>query len=206
MRLGVFGGTFDPVHTGHLVAAETAREAADLDLVMFVPAGEPWLKDGEVVGAKLDRLRMVELAIEGNDRFAASDVELQRPGPTYSADTLEELRDQRPGDQLFLIAGMDALADFGRWSRPQRILELATLVGVTRPGHGGLDRVQLDGISAGVSGRVIVAEGPLLDVSATDLRQRFGRGASVRYLVSESVERYIYENGLYGAVKVSNDD
>jgi nicotinate-nucleotide adenylyltransferase len=192
MRLGVFGGTFDPVHTGHLVAAETALEAADLDSVMFVPAGEPWLKDGEVVGTKRDRMRMVELAIEGNDRFMPSDMELQRPGPTYSADTLEELRNQRPGDQLFLIAGMDALADF--------------LVGVARPGHGGLDRVQLDGIRPGAAGQVIVAEGPLLDVSATDLRQRFIRGASVRYLVPEAVERYIYENGLYGAVRVSNYD
>jgi nicotinate-nucleotide adenylyltransferase len=206
MRLGVFGGTFDPVHTGHLVAAETAREAADLDSIMFVPAGEPWLKDGEVVGAKLDRMRMVELAIEGNDRFMASDMEIQRSGPTYSSDTLEELRDLRPGDQLFLIAGMDALADFGRWSRPQRILELAALVGVTRPGRGGLDRAQLDGIRSGASGQMIVAEGPLLDVSATDLRQRFKRGASVRYLVHEAVERYIYEHGLYGAMKVSNDD
>ena len=206
MRLGVFGGTFDPVHTGHLVAAETALEAADLDSVMFVPAGEPWLKDGEVVGTKRDRMRMVELAIEGNDRFMPSDMELQRPGPTYSVDTLEELRNQRPGDQLFLIAGMDALADFGRWSRPQRVIELATLVGVARPGHGRLDRVQLDGIRPGAAGQVIVAEGPLLDVSATDLRQRFIRGASVRYLVPEAVERYIYENGLYGAVRVSNYD
>tara|TARA_B100000809_G_C15103240_1_gene517730 strand:+ start:1169 stop:1789 length:621 start_codon:yes stop_codon:yes gene_type:complete len=206
MRLGVFGGTFDPVHTGHLVAAETAMEAADLDSVLFVPAGEPWLKDGEEVGAKRDRMRMVELAIEGNDRFIASDMELQRPGPTYSADTLEELRDQQPGEQLFLIGGMDALADFGRWSRPQRILELATLVGVTRPGHGGLDRAQLDGIRPGASGQVIVAEGPLIDVSATDLRRRLRRGVSVRYLVPEAVERYIYENGLYGTVNGSNDD
>jgi nicotinate-nucleotide adenylyltransferase len=206
MKLGVFGGTFDPVHTGHLVAAETAREAADLDSVMFVPAGEPWLKDGEVVGAKRDRMRMVELAIEGNDRFISSDMELQRPGPTYSADTLEELRDQRPSDRLFLIVGMDALDDFGRWSRPQRILELATLVGVARPGRSGLDRAQLDGIRSGASSDVIVAEGPLLDVSATDLRQRLGRGASVRYLLLEAVERYVYENGLYGTAKVSNDD
>jgi nicotinate-nucleotide adenylyltransferase len=206
MRLGVFGGTFDPVHTGHLVAAETAREAADLDSVMFVPAGEPWLKDGEVVGAKRDRMRMVELAIEGNDRFISSDMELQRPGPTYSADTLEELRDQRPSDRLFLIVGMDALDDFGRWSRPQRILELATLVGVARPGRSGLARAQLDGIRSGASSDVIVAEGPLLDVSATDLRQRLGRGASVRYLLLEAVERYVYENGLYGTAKVSNDD
>lgn len=206
MRLGVFGGTFDPVHTGHLVAAETARQAADLDSIMFVPAGEPWLKDGEVVGAKQDRMRMVELAIDGNNRFIGSDMELQRPGPTYSVDTLEALRDQRPGDQLFLIVGMDALDDFGRWSRPQRILKLATLLGIARPGYNRPDPSQLDDIRPGVSRDVIVAEGPLLDVSATDIRERLGRGASVRYLVPEAVERYIYENGLYGTVKVSNDD
>ena len=206
MRLGVFGGTFDPVHTGHLVAAETARQAADLDSIMFVPAGEPWLKDGEVVGAKKDRMRMVELAIDGNNRFIGSDMEMRRPGQTYSADTLEALRDQRPGDQLFLIVGMDALDDFGRWSRPQRILKLATLLGIARPGYNRPDPPNLEDIWPGVSRDVIVAEGPLLDVSSTDIRGRLGRGASVRYLVPEVVERYIYENGLYGTVKVSNDD
>ena len=206
MRLGVFGGTFDPVHTGHLVAAETAIQAADLDSIMFVPAGEPWLKDGEVVGAKKDRMRMVELAIDGNNRFIGSDMEMRRPGQTYSADTLEALRDQRPGDHLFLIVGMDALDDFGRWSRPQRILKLATLLGIARPGYNRPDPPNLDDIGPGVSRDVIVAEGPLLDVSSTDIRGRLGRGASVRYLVPEVVERYIYENGLYGTAKVNNDD
>ena len=205
MRLGVFGGTFDPVHTGHMVAAETAREEAALDAVMFVPAGQPWLKDGEVVGAKYDRMRMVELAIEGNERFLASDMELQRPGPTYSADTLEELQVRRPADELYLIVGMDALGDFGRWRRPRRVLELATLVGVARPGHGGLDRAQLDGIWPGASGEVIVAEGPLIGISATDIRQRLGRGESIRYLVPAAVERYIYEHEMYGAAKVTSD-
>jgi nicotinate-nucleotide adenylyltransferase len=205
MRLGVFGGTFDPVHTGHLVAAETALEAAALDAVMFVPAGQPWLKDDEVVGAKQDRMRMVELAIDGNEQFVVSDIELQRPGPTYSADTLEELRDMRPGDNLFLIVGVDALGDFGRWSRPQRVLELATLVRVARPGHHGLDMAQLDAVRPGAATQMIVAEGPLIGISATDVRRRLGRGASIRYLVPRAVERYIYEHGMYGTVKVSSD-
>jgi nicotinate-nucleotide adenylyltransferase len=206
MRLGVFGGTFDPVHMGHLVAAETAREAAALDAVMFVPAGEPWLKEGEVVGSKQDRIRMVELAIEGNGAFLASDMELQRPGPTYSADTLEELLDRRPGDDLFLIVGIDALIDFGRWSRPHRVLELAALVAVARPGQSGLVGGQLDGIRPGASKDVIVAEGPLIGVSATDVRRRVGRGASIRYLVPRAVESYIHEHGMYGATRVSSDD
>ena len=206
MRLGVFGGTFDPVHTGHLVAAETAREAAALDAVMFVPAGQPWLKDGEVAGANQDRMRMVELAIEGNGQFLASDMELHRPGPTYSADTLEELLERRPGDELFLIVGMDALGDFGRWSRPRRVLEFATLVAVARPGHSGLDVAQLDGIRPGASGDVIVAMGPLIGVSATDVRRRLGRGASIRYLVPSAVEQYIYDHGMYGTTEVSGDD
>jgi nicotinate-nucleotide adenylyltransferase len=206
MRLGVFGGTFDPVHTGHLVAAETAREAAALDSVMFVPAGEPWLKDGEVAGGKQDRMRMVELATEGNERFLASDMELQRPGPTYSADTLEELRGRRPGDELYLIVGMDALGDFGRWSRPDRVLELARLVAVARPGHSGLDRAQLDAIMPDRASDVIVAKGPLIGISSTDVRRRLARGASIRYLVPTAVEGYIYEHGMYGATKVSRDD
>lgn len=206
MRLGIFGGTFDPVHTGHLVAAETAREAAALDAVMFVPAGQPWLKDGEVIGAKQDRMRMVELATEGNGQFIASDMEMQRPGPTYSADTLEELLDRRPGDELFLIVGMDALGDFGRWSRPHRVLELATLVAVARPGHSGLDGVHLDDIRPGASGDVVVAVGPLIGVSATGVRRRLGRGVSIRYLVPRMVESYIYEHGMYGTAKASSDD
>ena len=206
MRLGVFGGTFDPVHAGHLVAAETAREAATLDAVMFVPAGQPWLKDGDVLGGKRDRMRMVELAIEGNSQFLASDMELHRPGPTYSADTLEELVDRRPGDELFLIVGMDALGDFDRWSRPRRVLELAKLVAVARPGHSGLDAAQLDGISPGASGNVIAAVGPVIGVSATDVRRRLGRGASIRYLVPKAVESYIYRHGMYGATRVSSND
>lgn len=205
MRLGVFGGTFDPVHTGHLVAAETAREAAALDAVMFVPAGQPWLKNGEVVGAKQDRMRMVELAVEGNDQFLASDMELLRPGPTYSADTLEELLDRRPADELFLIVGMDALGDFARWSRPHRVLELATLVAVARPGQSGLERARLDDIRPGSSRGMIVAEGPLIGVSATDVRRRLGRGASIRYLVPSAVEQYISDHGMYGTAKVSGD-
>jgi nicotinate-nucleotide adenylyltransferase len=188
-----------------MVAAETAQEAAALDAIMFVPAGQPWLKDGEAVGANDHRMRMVELAIEGNERFFASDMELQRPGPTYSADTLEELRERRPGDELYLIVGMDALGELGRWSRPRRVLELATLVGVARPGHDVLDRAQLDAIGPGASEERIVAEGPLIGISATDIRQRLGRGESIRYLVPAAVERYIYEHGMYGAAKVSKD-
>jgi nicotinate-nucleotide adenylyltransferase len=206
MRLGVFGGTFDPVHVGHLVTAETAREAAALDAVMFVPAGEPWLKDGEVVGAKRHRMRMVELAIEGNGAFLASDMELQRPGPTYSADTLEGLLDRRPGDEMFLIVGTDALTDFRRWSRPHRILELATLVAVARPGHSRLEGAQLDDIRPGASSDVIVAVGPLIGVSATDVRGRLSQGASIRYLVPRAVESYIHEHGMYGATRVSRND
>ena len=127
MRAGVLGGTFDPVHRGHLALATAAREELALDEVLFVPAGQPWRKAGRIVAPAQHRLAMLRLALDEEPAFRVETLELERPGPSYTADTLEAVAEARPGDELFFIVGEDALADLPNWVRPERILELATL-------------------------------------------------------------------------------
>ena len=197
MRLGVFGGTFDPVHLGHLVAAEEATELLALDEMLFVPAGQPWFKAAEPVMDAAHRLNMVRLAIESNPRFRVCDVEVARPGPSYTVDTLEHLRCASPSDtELFLVLGLDALAEMYRWRCPARVFELATVVGVARPG-AAFDPGPLSSVLPCAAERVIMLDVPLVDVGATELRRRASAGRSLRYLVPRGVEEYIREHGLY---------
>ncbi len=197
LRVGVFGGTFDPVHVGHLIAAERATELLHLDKMLFVPAGEPWFKAGEPVTDAGHRLNMVRLAVESNPRFSVSDVEVVRPGPSYTIDTLEKLHeDAPPGTEFFLVLGLDALAEIHRWRSPERVFELATVVGVSRPG-AEFDSAILRDIFPSAAERVIMLDVPMVDVGATELRRRAAEGNSLRYLVPDSVERYIREHGLY---------
>ncbi len=200
MKVGIFGGTFDPIHLGHLIAAEEARTVLDLDTVIFIPAGNPWFKvDWHITPAR-HRVAMVDLAIESNHRFQASDIEIRRDGPTYTVHTLEELR-KRLGDdaELYLILGADALRELDRWHEPARLFELATIVGMSRPGSEGFDLNELDAIIPGASERVLWVEGPQIGISGTDIRRRVAEGRSIKYRVPEAVEAYIYQNGLYGA-------
>ena len=198
MKLGVFGGTFDPIHTGHLIVADQARASLGLDEMLFVPAGRPWLKDEQPVTEASHRLRMVELAVAPDPCFRASDMEVERPGPTYSADTLKELKDALGSDsEFYLIVGMDALNEVGRWHQPEQVFELSTVVAVPRPGTERLDSAELDAVRQGVSKKVVVLDGPLIGISSTEIRRRVGRGLSIRYLVPESVDAYIAEHGLY---------
>ena len=197
LRIGVFGGTFDPIHVGHLIAAERATELLRLDEMLFVPAGQPWFKAGEPVTAAAHRLNMVRLAVESNPRFRACGVEVARPGPSYTVDTLEQLRAGAPhGAEFFLVLGLDALAEMHRWRRPARVFELATVVGVSRPG-AEFDSEALYSALPCAAGRVIMLDVPLVDVGATELRRRAAVGDSLRYLVPDSVEQYIREHGLY---------
>lgn len=200
MRLGVFGGTFDPIHWGHLILAEQCREQRRLDKVLFVPAGQPPHKlAGQITAGKLRR-EMVELAIAGNATFAVSDVELRRPGPSYTVETLRELRREYAGDELFLLIGSDSLSELPQWRDPAKVAELASLVVVTRPGAPLTDLRGLEGVlTAEQIGRVRenVVEMPLVGISATDLRQRVFEGRSVRYLVPRAVEMFIETHGLY---------
>ena len=197
LRIGVFGGTFDPVHLGHLVAAEEATELLDLDEMLFVPAGQPWFKAGEVVTDAPHRLNMVRLAVESNPRFRVCGVEVARPGPSYTVDTLEHLRGASPsGTEFFLVLGVDALAELHRWRSPARVFDLATVVGVARPG-AKFDSKALNAALPCAAERVIMLDVPLVDVGATELRRRASSGRSLRYLVPDSVEQYIREHGLY---------
>jgi nicotinate-nucleotide adenylyltransferase len=184
MRLGVFGGTFDPVHVGHLAIANAACESVPLDRVLFVPARRSPLKERGPVAGEADRLRMLELAVAGEPHFAVSRIELDREGPSYTVDTLERLSGT---DELFLILGSDAIADFPRWKEPDRIAKLATLAVALRP--GAPDRVG--------DAPTITFDAPRLDISSRELRARAARGLSLRYLVPEPAWLFIEARGLY---------
>jgi len=203
-RVGIVGGTFDPIHYGHLVIAEQVREALGLDRVLFVPAALPPHKLDEEVAAATDRAAMVELAIAGNPAFAMSEIELRRGGPSYTADTLGELVDEaaRQGvaRELYFILSAEALAGLGSWHDPARLLELARLAVVPRPGAPLPDAARLvsvlPGGAASVS-RVVCVETVPLAHSASDVRVRAASGRSIRYLVPPAVESYIRDHRLY---------
>ncbi|MBI4203166.1 MAG: nicotinate-nucleotide adenylyltransferase [Chloroflexi bacterium] len=198
MRIGIMGGTFDPIHMAHLVLAEDARERLGLSYVLFIPTGDPWLKREKPLASPAERLRMVELAVESNAFFHALDVEVRREGPTYTADTLEYLRgDLTPQDELFFMLGMDSLAELPRWYRPNRVVELCSPVAFRRPGVS--EHVLEAAMKAAplLRRKLILMDTPLLDVSSTDIRQRVAEGRSIRYLVPDAVEEFIRENRLY---------
>ena len=196
-RVGVFGGTFDPIHLGHLVVAEEVTGRLGLEVTLFVPAGQPWFKDGSPVTDAGHRLNMARLAVRSNPRFRVCDLEVRRPGPSYTVDTLEHLRRAMPDAEFFVVLGQDALAEIHRWRCPGRVFELATVVGVTRPGAADLDACALDGIFPSAARRVIMLDVPQVDVTATELRRRAAAGRSLRYLAPDSVAAYIREHGLY---------
>jgi len=192
MRLGVLGGTFDPVHRGHLALAGAARDELALDEVLFVPAGQPWRKAGRIIAPAEHRLAMLRLAISDDSAFRVETLELERPGPSYTADTLEALGAARPGVELFLVLGEDALADLPNWVRPERILELATLAVARRAGAPEGER-QLPGLRE----RLVWLKMPLVEVTATEVRERVARGEPIGELAPAAVEAYIREQGLY---------
>ena len=191
MRLGVFGGTFDPIHLGHLILAESCREACRLDRVLFVVSGEPPHKPRDRTPPG-DRVEMVRIAIAGHAVFEASEIELSRPGPHYTFETLEALRAERPDDELFFLIGADSLQDLPTWRRPERIAELASLVVVDRPG------IAPPVPDLGPAARPVVrVESPLIEIASRDLRRRIAEGRTIRYRVPRGVEAYIAEQGLY---------
>ena len=206
MKIGVFGGTFDPVHTGHMVLAEEARVHLGLDEVVFVPAGQPRLKTSRPAADAQQRLRMVELATANNPHFRVVDVEVRRPGPTYTVDTLEGLhRELGEEAELHFLVGLDALQDLGRWRHPERLFDLAKVVGLARPGFEELDHVAVDSVRAGAAGQVQVLADQLIGISSTEIRHRVGKGLSIKYLVPQPVEAYIEGQELYGYVRRIGD-
>ena len=200
MRIGILGGTFDPIHLGHLLIAEESRISLGLDQLLFVPAGRPWLKEGQPLTEAFHRVCMVELAIASNHRFQVRRNEVDRPGLTYTVDTLEELRSELPaGAELYFILGMDAFESFHLWKEPDRILELCRLVVVSRPGYADEERDELLARYREHGDRICLLPVHSVDFSATEIRRRAAQGISFRYQVPEAVEAYIMERGLYGA-------
>jgi nicotinate-nucleotide adenylyltransferase len=197
-RVGILGGTFDPVHNGHLAIAREARAELELEEVIFVPAGRPWMKAGQDIAPAADRVEMVRLAIAGQDWCRLSTIEIDRPGPTYTVDTLEALRVEYGGDaELYFIMGWDSLPGLPRWKEPLRIIRLCTLVALPRPGSPRPDIIALERAIPGLLGRLIILERPEVDVSATEIRERIAAGLPVSDLVPEAVAEYIGEKGLY---------
>lgn len=200
MRIGIFGGTFDPIHLGHLIVAEQCQEQARLDEVWFLVAARPPHK-GRSPLTPFDRRRdMIELAIAGNPRFRVSDVENQRPGPSYTADTLTELRRARPEVDWHLILGADSVADLPHWYDPIRIVAQAALLVVTRPGWElpSVERLrEALRLPPEQPLRLAPVDSPLIDISSRDLRRRVAEGRSIRYLVPSAVAAYIADKKLY---------
>lgn len=194
MRVGIFGGTFDPIHLGHLILAEACREACLLDKVVFIVAGEPPHKGRPRTPAK-HRLEMVELAIAGNDAFEASDIEMSRPGPHYSFETLEQLHRDRPGDELFFLIGADSLADLPGWRRPERICELASLIVVNRPGIS--PEIITEFQPPNGANPVVHVTMPDVGIASRVIRAKLAEAKSVRYLVPRPVEIYLKQHKLY---------
>jgi nicotinate-nucleotide adenylyltransferase len=189
-RLGVMGGTFDPVHHGHLVAGSEVAHHFALDEVIFVPTGQPYQKEGRVVSPAEDRYLMTVIATASNPRFSVSRVDIDRPGPTYTIDTLRDLRDANPDADLFFITGADALANILTWHDVDSLFSLAHFIGCTRPGH------RLSG--AGLpDGKVSLVEIPALAISSSECRHRVAAGEPVWYLVPDGVVQYIAKRGLY---------
>jgi nicotinate-nucleotide adenylyltransferase len=193
-RIGLMGGTFDPIHHGHLVAAEEARWQFDLDTVLFVPTGQPWQKPVGVSPAE-DRYRMTVIATASNPAFEVSRVEIDHPGPTYTVDTLRRLRAELGEDaRLFFITGADAVLHILTWKDREEVLALAEFIAATRPGY---DLERLTERLPLARERLHPMEIPMLAISSTEIRARVARGAPIQYLVPDGVVEYVAERGLY---------
>ena len=198
MNVGVLGGTFDPIHLGHLAVAEEVRTSLGLAEVLFVPAGQPWLKADRSISPAKHRVEMVKLAIAGNPHFKLSSCEVDRPGPSYAVDTIDILHHQLGTEaKLFFLLGSDALSELPQWKEPSRLIQICHLVAFTRPGFALPPLESLKPAIPGLAQHVTFVEVPQIDISATQIRNRVSRGASLHGLVPQAVERYILEQGLY---------
>lgn len=187
------GGTFDPVHNGHLVAASEVADRFNLDRVVFVPTGEPWQKADRRVSPAEDRYLMTVIATAANPQFLVSRVDIDRPGPTYTIDTLRDLGAEYPGAEFYFITGADAMASIMSWHAWESVFDLAYFVGVTRPGY----ELSEEMLPVGHGGKVQLIDVPAMAISSTDIRQRSAAGRPVWYLVPDGVVQYIAKNDLY---------
>jgi nicotinate-nucleotide adenylyltransferase len=186
MKVGILGGTFDPIHIGHLIAASEVHTELELDTVVFMPAGQPWQKQDREISPAADRLAMVAAAVHSDDRFAVSDMEVIRSGPTYAVDSVKQWLLENPADQIYWIVGSDALTGITTWHEWEEFISLVTVVSVNRSGHA--ENVPFDFLSIAM---------PEVRISATDLRNRFATETDTRYLTPEAVRKVVVERGLY---------
>jgi GTP-binding protein len=197
-KIGIFGGTFDPVHLGHLMVVEEAKTALDLSEVVLVPAGQPMSRPNVNVTPAKQRLAMLNLAVEGSPYLKVSSIEIERKGPSYTADTIAELKKKSGrGSELYFILGWDSLEQLPTWHEPSKIISLCTLVAVPRPGYSKPSLKTLEGVLPGISDKVIILDKPKVDISATEIRELAAQGESIEHLVPEAVAKYIKKNKLY---------
>lgn len=198
MNIGVLGGTFDPIHMGHLMIAEEARRRLGLGRVLFIPAGQPWLKLDRPITSAAHRLEMVRRAIVGKAYCELLTTEVDRAGPSYAVDTIGILRQQLGAEAtFFLLLGWDSLAELHRWKEPSRLVQMCQLVAVPRPGFSPPDLEALESSITGITQSVVWLDMPPVDVSSSDIRKRVAEGLPVGNLVPAEVARYIEEQGLY---------
>jgi nicotinate-nucleotide adenylyltransferase len=199
MRVGLFGGAFDPVHLGHLIVAERCREDAGLDEVWFLPSYRPPHKAGQALTRFEHRCEMVTLAVTGQPLFRVEPIEQELPPPNYTSETLAELRRRRPGDEFALIVGADSLIDLPHWHEPKRVMDQAEVVAVPRPGVGlwTADRLAAAVGLPRTAVRLTAVVCPLIEIASRDLRKRVADGKSIRFLVPRAVEEYVRDKGLY---------
>ena len=198
MRIGIFGGTFDPVHYGHLLLAEQCREQCNLEEIWLTPAGSPPHKESKGISTGKQRREMLDFAIAGHPAFVVKDLELHREGPSYTVETLRQLKASHPEHEFFLIVGADSVRDLHTWREPELILELATLIGVNRPNISLPDLTELTHKFGDlVRSKILWATMPGMDISSTDIRKRILENKSVRFMTPRAVEVYIHNNRLY---------
>lgn len=199
MNIGMFGGTFDPVHLGHLIVAEESRVRLGLERVLFVPAGMPWMKAlRRDVTPAAHRVAMVRLAIASNPHFELSTIDVERPGSSYSVETVGRLRQSLgPGAEIYFILGCDSLNQVDRWKEPGRLISMCHMVAAPRPGCRPPDLERLEKLFPGVTERTVLLEMDPIGISSSEIRRRVAEGGSIRYLVPPEVEAYIRAEGLY---------
>jgi nicotinate-nucleotide adenylyltransferase len=197
-KVGILGGTFDPVHNAHLAIVDEARLSLEIEEVIFVPAGRPWMKSDHEITVAEHRVNMLRLAIAGHLGFYVSTIEIDRPGPSYTVDTLKEFDNEYHGlaDMYFLL-GWDNIPELPRWKDPQKLIEICTLVTFPRPDVSLPDLEAINKIIPGLTEHIIVMERPLLDISATRIRERVAKGLDISQMVPAKVVEYIKQNRLY---------
>ncbi len=199
-KIGIMGGTFNPIHNGHLLLAEAAWETFGLDGIIFMPSGNPYMKNASSILPGSERVHMIRLAIEGNPHFSLSDMEIRRKGPTYTCDTLKELKGQNPNDQYYFIMGADSLLSLDSWKNPGLILQSCTVIVSARSGTDGELRNAAQRLILRYGADIRILPERFIDISSSQIRRLAGEGSSIRYMVPEKVFAYITTKGLYTIV------